>query len=983
MFNRPKVIIIGAGAAGIAAAARLIEAGLENVIILEGKNRIGGRIHTVEFSDNVVELGAQWVHGERGNVVFDLAFPYKLLDSSKCFNDFDGHIFVTAKGEILSKKESTETLKLYYYISEHTSDEINNADSYGEYFINRFYKIFEKNPFTTRVRAEQLLDWIHKFDNSIQCSDSWFEVSAKEMPNYWTCEGDHVLNWKHRGYKTLFDLLSRKTSNPKNVLPIMEKIEFNKDVSNIDYTSINNIIVTTKDGSKYIASHVIFTPSLGVLKEKHATMFTPILPDKKQHALKGLNIGTVNKVFLEFPHRWWKKDCAGFSLIWPKEDKIEFLKSHGQVLHEYEWLCDVFAFIPVDYQSRVLCAWISGKYAKQMELLPDNDVSDGLYLLLEMFLDKAYDIPKFDRILRSSWYTDEHFRGSYSFRSITTEKLNAKTKDLADPLVTTDGKPIIHFAGEATHDHYYSTVHGAIETGFREADRIINFHRTRDWLKQVTNNFGKMGRIPSTISEITSRTKVVIIGAGIAGLSAAKTLEDGNFNDYLLLEAQNVVGGRTVSLPWNKSWIEVGAQFLHGDQSQLAQLCYENNLLSDIQFRDGRGIFIRDNGIKVEETLVEEINDLVHSTLEICEDYVNKDVEPEFENIGKVLWASLEKHLQEGNESSSRSSIKREIFDWNVRFLMIDNSCLTLDKLSTKSWGKFKFANGPEHLSLKTGYNSLIKLIADGLNRKNLRLNTCVESIEWRRVVHDDHRTPVLLRLSDNTRILSDCVIITSSLGYLKENYKNMFVPPLPSPFGRAIESLGFDLINKIFLDFGTPWWKPSTEGFQLLWKERNSTNFHSKTLAAWTRDLTGFDVIPDHEGVLLGWVGGRGAYTVETLSEQQVAIDCTKLLKHYLKLDEIPSVKKCLRTQWNKNKYVRGGYSYISTKCDKNGVSPATLAEPIWSNVKGNNSTKDVPVIMFAGEATHENFYSTTHGAYETGIKQAQVFLQHHVSKS
>lgn len=95
MFKNTKIIIIGAGAAGISAAARLIERGLENIIILEGKDRIGGRIHTVEFSDNVVELGAQWVHGEHENIVFDLASPYKLLDSSKCFNDFDKHIFVT------------------------------------------------------------------------------------------------------------------------------------------------------------------------------------------------------------------------------------------------------------------------------------------------------------------------------------------------------------------------------------------------------------------------------------------------------------------------------------------------------------------------------------------------------------------------------------------------------------------------------------------------------------------------------------------------------------------------------------------------------------------------------------------------------------------------------------------------------------------------------------------------------------------------
>lgn len=49
MFKNTKIVIIGAGAAGISAAARLIEKGLENIIILEGKDRIGGRIHTVEF----------------------------------------------------------------------------------------------------------------------------------------------------------------------------------------------------------------------------------------------------------------------------------------------------------------------------------------------------------------------------------------------------------------------------------------------------------------------------------------------------------------------------------------------------------------------------------------------------------------------------------------------------------------------------------------------------------------------------------------------------------------------------------------------------------------------------------------------------------------------------------------------------------------------------------------------------------------------
>ncbi|CAK9807642.1 Peroxisomal N(1)-acetyl-spermine/spermidine oxidase, partial [Anthophora quadrimaculata] len=719
MSKGPKIIIIGAGAAGISAAAGLIKKGLENVVILEAKNRIGGRINTVEFSDNVVELGAQWVHGELGNIVFNLASQHKLLDSSKCFNDFDAHIFVTANGEILPKEETVETLRRYYDISENISDEVYDAESYGEYFVKQmqhdivntvksqyrklylsFYKRFEENPFTTRDRAEELLNWMHKFDNSIQCSDSWFDVSAKEITNYWTCEGDHVLNWKYHGYKTLFDLLSQKIPNSKVTLPIMEKIEFNKDVYSIDYTSSDNIIVKTKDGSKYTASHVICTVSLGVLKERHLTMFTPFLPENKQLAIKGLNIGSVNKVFLEFPHRWWQEDCAGFSLIWSKEDEEECIKCHGQ---EYGWLCDVFGFIPVDYQPRVLCTWISGKCARQMELLSDNDVSNGLYLLLDMFLSKAYNIPKFDKMIRSSWYTDEHFRGCYTFKSTETDKLNVKTSDLAGPIVTAGGKPIILFAGEATHEHYYSTVHGAVETGFREANRILEYHRTCGSIREVINGFqNKVEKTPDASNQVTARTKLAIVGAGIAGLAAAKTLEDVNFTDYLLIEAQNEVGGRINSVPWNDTWIEYGAQFVHGDQSQLAQLCYQHDLLADIDYRDGQGIFIRSNGRKVDEALVEEIDDLIRNTLEDCEDYVNRDVGEGCENIGMVLRNSLNQHLHQKNDSVAIKNIKKEIFDWNLRFLNVDNSCYTLDDLSTKYWGKFKFTGGSEYLSFKS-----------------------------------------------------------------------------------------------------------------------------------------------------------------------------------------------------------------------------------------------------------------------------------------
>lgn len=72
---------------------------------------------------------------------------------------------------------------------------------------DRYYKIFDENHFTNTTRAAEYLSWMEKTENSVECSDTWFDVSAKRLSEYWECEGDLLLNWKDRGYKTLFDLL--------------------------------------------------------------------------------------------------------------------------------------------------------------------------------------------------------------------------------------------------------------------------------------------------------------------------------------------------------------------------------------------------------------------------------------------------------------------------------------------------------------------------------------------------------------------------------------------------------------------------------------------------------------------------------------------------------------------------------------------------------------------------------------------------------
>lgn len=75
---------------------------------------------------------------------------------------------------------------------------------------------------------------------------------------------------------------------------------------------------------------------------------------------------------------------------------------------------------------------------------------------------------------RTQWHSNRHFRGTYSFRGVNATELAVSPKDLEQPLTNSRGATVVQFAGEATNFNHYSTVHGAIETGWREAQRIID-----------------------------------------------------------------------------------------------------------------------------------------------------------------------------------------------------------------------------------------------------------------------------------------------------------------------------------------------------------------------------------------------------------------------------------------------------------------------------------------------------------------------------
>lgn len=133
--KNPKILIIGAGASGIAAASKLYENGFTDITILEAENRIGGRINSVEFEGSIVDLGGQWVHGEVGNLVYDMVKDLDLLSPS--FNTYEDMTFYSSDGTVLEK---TITDRLFQMAKEVLDDEENalhETGTFGNYFIKK------------------------------------------------------------------------------------------------------------------------------------------------------------------------------------------------------------------------------------------------------------------------------------------------------------------------------------------------------------------------------------------------------------------------------------------------------------------------------------------------------------------------------------------------------------------------------------------------------------------------------------------------------------------------------------------------------------------------------------------------------------------------------------------------------------------------------------------------------------------------------
>ena len=172
----------------------------------------------------------------------------------------------------------------------------------------------------------------------------------------------------------------------------------------------------------------------------------------------------MDKIYLEFSKPFWNEQWGGVNFLTKSISRID-------------WTNSILGFFTVRNQPNLLVGWLTGSAARKVEVLPKDEVLKKCSNLLRGSIGSDFEYEEPVGLIRSQWHTNENFRGSYSYRSMESSKKNVWASDLAQPVVNSKGKTRLFFAGEATHDQWYSTVHGAVQTGWREADRMFDVIR--------------------------------------------------------------------------------------------------------------------------------------------------------------------------------------------------------------------------------------------------------------------------------------------------------------------------------------------------------------------------------------------------------------------------------------------------------------------------------------------------------------------------
>ncbi|XP_042449642.1 polyamine oxidase 3-like [Zingiber officinale] len=428
----PSAIVIGGGFAGIAAAHALKNAAFQ-VVLLESRDRIGGRVHTDYSFGFPVDMGAAWLHGvcnenPLASWIGRLGLPiYRTSGDNSVLYDHDLESYALFDGD--GHQVPQDLVEKVGKVFETILEEANKLryETNEDMSIAQAIKlVMERHSYLRQEGlANNVLQWY------LCRMEGWFATDADNISlKNWDQEvllpGGHGL--MVRGYRPIINTLAKGLD-----------IRLRHRVTKIVWGT-KGVKVTVNHDKTFHADAAIVTVPLGVLKAKIIN-FEPRLPDWKEEAIDGIGVGTENKIVLHFD-----------KVFWPN---VEFLG----VVSSSAYGCSYFLNLHKATGNPVLVYMPAGRLAYDIEKMSDEDAAKFAFSQLKRILSDASEPIQY---LVSHWGVDENSLGSYSYDAV------GKPREYFERLrIPVDN---LFFAGEATCNKYTGTVHGAFSTGLTAAE---------------------------------------------------------------------------------------------------------------------------------------------------------------------------------------------------------------------------------------------------------------------------------------------------------------------------------------------------------------------------------------------------------------------------------------------------------------------------------------------------------------------------------